>query len=84
MYYNSVRKWKIIDLDTCKIKDLENSMYYTVQYAAPELIRFLHEKTKRLLTSQPPLDIYACGIIAFELFASDVVFGNMLRYCSFR
>lgn len=79
MYDNRAAIWKIAGIEDLGVKDVRRLNRITLSYVAPELIRSVKERDIEAFSLLPSIDVYACGIIGFELFASRLFLLRVVR-----
>ena len=69
-------KWKVIDLENARRAGEPISMRVSPSYCSPELARAVLSKQADRMRATCALDMWAFGLIAFELFARQPYFSD--------
>ena len=65
-YFSRDSSWKLMDLDTAADFGRTAPLSYTPAYAAPEIVKAAH-RGDQSIECDPAADMWALGIIAFEI-----------------
>ena len=69
-FFHAEHKWKLLDLDSALEVGVDGEITTTITYASPEVLEAVVEG-KTHLALQPSADMWAYGIIAFEVFTGS-------------
>ena len=66
-FFPMEHKWKLLDIDSAMEVGVAGRIITTISYASPEVLEAVEEGRAELVV-QPSADMWAYGIIAFEVF----------------
>ena len=69
-FFPMEHKWKLLDIDSALEVGVPGEIVTTISYASPEVLEAV-EGGEAELAMQPSADMWAYGIIAFEVFAGN-------------